>query len=216
MTTDPDKYLLNKDTNNYWDNCVLFAEFKIVNIYNDKYLENRDFFTDDIKCIRDSYNSIFKRKFTNENIFILKENYHATRYEFGDDQDKMLGIFIKKICKNLPYYLRLISAIYNENEELVASIYDNKSYRYLSDVFIGLRHGYEKDIETMTDDEYIKIDKTLEKKFTDIGFVSINDYTGFEGSHGFVFVNPTSNKELIYFYKFLYRDMKNKYGDFKA
>lgn len=208
------KYIL-LDPNNYWDGCVAFAEFNIINLYDDSYIENRDFFTDDIKHIRDNYSSNFKRKFTNENIYILKDNYYCAEYEFGEDKDKILGIFIKKICKNFAYYLRLLHSIYND-DKLIASIYDNKSHKYLTDVFIALRHGYEKDPETMTDDEYEEIDKALENKFIDMGFVSINDYTGFKGSHGFVFNNPTTNKELIYLYKSLYSYMCDEFGNFKA
>ena len=208
------KYIL-LDSDNYWDGCVAYSEFNIVNIYDNTYEENRDFFTCDIKCIRDTYSNKYERKFTNEHIYILKENYHCAEYEFGEDKDKILGIFIKKICKNFAYYLRLLHSIYSDHK-LVASTYENKSHKYLIDVFIALRHGYEGDVDLMTDEEYYKADAALEKKFTEMGFVSINDYTGFEGSHGFVFVNPTSNKELIYFYKFLYNDMRNKHGNFKA
>ena len=208
---DKDSYHpLSINPNNYWDGAVGLVEFKIVNIYDDIYKENRDFFTDDIKTIRDYYGLNFDRKFTNDHVYILQDNYYVALSEFGDETDKILGIFIKKVCKNLAYYLRLIDEVYKPIKQLQASVYDLKSHKYLSDVFIALRHGYEKDPETMTDDEFHKVDKALEKKFTDMGFVSINDYTGFDGSHGFVFINPTSNKELIHFYKMLYFEDRSK------
>ena len=99
--------------------------------------------------------------------------------------------------------MRCIKQVYPEAKVFDGSTYDNKSHKYLSDIFIGLRHGYEKDPDTMSDEEFLKADTELEKKFSDMGFVSINDYTGFDGSHAFVFINPTTNKELIYFYKIL-------------
>ena len=205
-----DKLYFIGDPNNYWDIFIGLMEFRIVNIYNN-YQENRDFFTDDIKTIRVCFDNHFKRKFTNEYIYILNDNYFISFPEFGDDTDKILGIFIKKICKNLPHYLRALKEVYPETKEFGGSVYDTKSHKYLSDVFIALRHGYEDDPDTIETNEYVKVDNALEKKFTDMGFVSINDFTGFENSHGFVFINPTSNKELIYFYKMLYNDKKNLY-----
>ena len=88
-------------------------------------------------------------------------------------------------------------------------MYDNKLNKFLSDVFIATRQGYSKDPDDMSEEEYLKEDILLEKKFVDMGFVSINDFTGFEGSHGFVFINPTSSKELINFYKMLYDESRN-------
>ena len=197
------------DVDNYWDICVGVAEFKPIDIYSDKYEEYRDFFTDDIKAIRDYYGNNFKRKFTNNFIYRLDHGPYVAMSEFGEDTDKILGIFIKKICKNFAYYLRLIKEIYPEIKAFNGSIYDNKSHKYLSDIFIALRHGYEINPYTMSDEEYKKAYTELENKFINMGFVSINDYCTFEESQGFIFVNPTTNKELIYFYKMLYNDIRN-------
>lgn len=146
---------------------------------------DRDFLLDDINGML-SFSNI-----SNDSIDIVRITNISSLYMTEEDFDK----FMKKVL----YYSTVIYLYFMESN------IDN----YRDPIFI-FRTGFSKDPEKMKVDEYNREYDYIIKRYENLGFISINEYCGFEQSIPFVYLNTISSLPLIKLFKFIINDLKKK------